>query len=119
MAKVSPYQTNSTEYPHERRNVQRDHDDCPDGHIAQTSPVTSRVAASALRLGPLASRTGDQAGFSAIDVRVYCCAKLPGPQSWLREEKCFAAEVLLERGRRLSAIRELARPQSVRATSGS
>jgi hypothetical protein len=69
-------------------------------------------------LGPLASRTGDQAGFSAIDVRVYCCAKLPS-QSWLREEKCFAAEVLLERGRRLSAIRELARPQSVRATSGS
>ena len=70
-------------------------------------------------LRPLASRTGDQAGFSAIDVRVDCCAKLPGPQSWLREEKCFAAEVLLERGRRLSAIRELARPQSVRATSGS
>src|SRR6266699_3020500 len=36
----------------------------------------------------------------------------------LREEKCFAAEVLHERGLRLSAIREeLARPQSEKVTS--
>jgi hypothetical protein len=31
MAKVSPYHTNSTEYPPEHRNVHHDHDNCPDG----------------------------------------------------------------------------------------
>ena len=31
MAKVSPYHTNSTEYPPEHRNVYHDHDDCPEG----------------------------------------------------------------------------------------
>jgi hypothetical protein len=30
MAKVSPYHTNSTEYP-PHGNVHHDHDDCPDG----------------------------------------------------------------------------------------
>ena len=31
MAKVSPYHTNSTEYPPSHRNVYHDHDDCPYG----------------------------------------------------------------------------------------
>ena len=31
MAKVSPYHTNSTEYPPEHRNVHHDHDNCPHG----------------------------------------------------------------------------------------
>ena len=31
MAKVSPYHTNSTEYPPEHRYVHHDHDNCPDG----------------------------------------------------------------------------------------
>jgi len=31
MTKISPYHTNSTEYPPEHRNVHHDHDDCPDG----------------------------------------------------------------------------------------
>ena len=31
MAKVSPYHTNSTDYPPEHRNVHHDHDNCPDG----------------------------------------------------------------------------------------
>lgn len=31
MAKVSPYHTNSQEYPPTHRNVYHDHDDCPDG----------------------------------------------------------------------------------------
>ncbi len=31
MAKVSPYHTNSQEYPPSHRNVHHDHDDCPDG----------------------------------------------------------------------------------------
>jgi hypothetical protein len=31
MAKVSPYHTNSQEYPPKHRNVYHDHDDCPDG----------------------------------------------------------------------------------------
>ncbi len=29
--KVSPYHTNSTEYPPQHRNVHHDHDDCADG----------------------------------------------------------------------------------------
>ena len=31
MGKISPYHTNSTEYPPEHRNVYHDHDNCPDG----------------------------------------------------------------------------------------
>ena len=31
MAKVSPYHTDSPEYPPKQRNVYHDHDDCPDG----------------------------------------------------------------------------------------
>jgi hypothetical protein len=31
MAKVSPYHTDSPEYPPKHRNVYHDHDDCPDG----------------------------------------------------------------------------------------
>ena len=31
MAKVSPYHTNSPEYPPRHRNVYHDHDDCPTG----------------------------------------------------------------------------------------
>jgi hypothetical protein len=31
MAKVSPYHTNSMEYPPGHRNVHHDHDNCPDG----------------------------------------------------------------------------------------
>jgi hypothetical protein len=31
MAKVSPFNTNSTEYPPSHRNVYHDHDDCPYG----------------------------------------------------------------------------------------
>jgi hypothetical protein len=31
MASVSPYHTNSTDYPPEHRNVYHDNDDCPDG----------------------------------------------------------------------------------------
>lgn len=31
MAKVSPYHTNSPEYPPQHREVHHDHDDCPDG----------------------------------------------------------------------------------------
>jgi len=54
MAKVSPYHTNSTEYPHEHRTVQHDYDDCPDGNpsITQAGQVTSRVAVSASSLPP-------------------------------------------------------------------
>jgi hypothetical protein len=33
MAKVSPYPTNSTEYPPEHRNVHHDYDNCPDGKL--------------------------------------------------------------------------------------
>src|SRR5204862_200447 len=43
MANVSPYHTNSTQYPHEHRNVQHDYDGCP---------ATSRVAVSASGLPP-------------------------------------------------------------------
>ena len=35
MAKVSPYHTNSLEYPPEHRNVHHDHDDCYDGKRIQ------------------------------------------------------------------------------------
>jgi hypothetical protein len=31
MSKVSPYNTNSIEYPPTHRNVYHDHDNCPDG----------------------------------------------------------------------------------------
>jgi hypothetical protein len=31
VAKVSPYHTNSPEYPPENRNVYHDDDECPDG----------------------------------------------------------------------------------------
>jgi hypothetical protein len=31
MAKVSPYHTNSPEYPAKHREVYHDHDDCPEG----------------------------------------------------------------------------------------
>jgi hypothetical protein len=31
MTKVSPYNTNSQEYPPKHRNVYHDHNDCPDG----------------------------------------------------------------------------------------
>ena len=31
MAEVSPYHTNSQEYPPSHRNVHHNHDDCPDG----------------------------------------------------------------------------------------
>jgi len=36
MAKVTPYHTNSQEYPPKHRNVYHDHDDCPDGKRIQT-----------------------------------------------------------------------------------
>jgi hypothetical protein len=36
MAKVSPYHTNSLEYPPEHRNVHHDHDDCLDGKKIKT-----------------------------------------------------------------------------------
>ena len=35
MAKVSPYYTNSPEYPRRYREVHHDHDDCPDGRKIQ------------------------------------------------------------------------------------
>jgi hypothetical protein len=31
MSRVSPYHTNSTDYPPEHRHVHHDYDDCPDG----------------------------------------------------------------------------------------
>jgi hypothetical protein len=43
MAKVSPYHTNSTEYPHEHRNVQHDHDDCPDGKKIKSEHRANRA----------------------------------------------------------------------------
>ena len=35
MAKVSPYYTNSPEYPPQHRQVHHDHDNCPDGRKIQ------------------------------------------------------------------------------------
>src|SRR4051812_1397120 len=42
MAKVSPYHTNSTQYPHGHRNVQHDYDDCPDGNPNIGDPRVNR-----------------------------------------------------------------------------
>jgi hypothetical protein len=36
MAKVSPYHTDSPEYPPSHRNVYHDHDDCPAGKHIKT-----------------------------------------------------------------------------------
>lgn len=46
MAKVTPYHTNSPEYPPKHRNVYHDHDNCPDGKQIKS---WHRVAGSAGR----------------------------------------------------------------------